>query len=122
MKRHARQWVQCYFWTTEAPWTCTVTCNKIKLPATVGFLLTGVLCGPSLLGIVSDRDAIDHVAEIGVAMLLFTIGMELSGEALNRLKRPVFLGGSLQIGLTVLVVMGLALVGGYTYQQGIFMG
>ena len=100
----------------------TVTCNKIKLPATVGFLLTGVLCGPSLLGIVSDRDAIDHVAEIGVAMLLFTIGMELSGEALNRLKRPVFLGGSLQIGLTVLVVMGLALFGGYTYQQGIFMG
>ncbi len=100
----------------------TVTCNKIKLPATVGFLLTGVLCGPSLLGIVSDRDAIDHVAEIGVAMLLFTIGMELSGEALNRLKRPVFLGGSLQIGLTVLAVMGLALFGGYTYQQGIFMG
>ena len=100
----------------------TVTCNKIKLPATVGFLLTGVLCGPSLLGIVSDREAIDHVAEIGVAMLLFTIGMELSGEALNRLKRPVFLGGSLQIGLTVLAVMGLALLGGYSYQQGVFMG
>ena len=100
----------------------TVTCNKIKLPATVGFLLTGVLCVPSLLGIVSDREAIDHVAELGVAMLLFTIGMELSGEALNRLKRPVFLGGSLQIGLTVLAVMGLALLGGYTYQQGIFIG
>ncbi|MDD4700904.1 MAG: cation:proton antiporter [Desulfovibrio sp.] len=100
----------------------TVTCNKIKLPATVGFLLTGVLCGPSLLGIVSDREAIGHVADLGVAMLLFTIGMELSGEALNRLKRPVFLGGSLQIGLTVLAVMGLALLGGYTYQQGVFMG
>lgn len=100
----------------------TITCNKIKLPATVGFLLTGVLCGPSLLGIVSDREAIDQVAELGVAMLLFTIGMELSGEALNRLKRPVFMGGSLQIGLTVLAVMGLALLGGYSYQQGVFMG
>ena len=82
----------------------TIVCNRLKLPATVGFLLTGVLCGPSLLGIVSNREAIDQVADIGVAMLLFTIGMELSGDALNRLKRPVFLGGSLQIGLTVLAV------------------
>ena len=74
----------------------TIVCNRLKLPATVGFLLTGVLCGPSLLGIVSNREAIDQVADIGVAMLLFTIGMELSGDALSRLKRPVFLGGSLQ--------------------------
>mgnify|MGYP000376040547 CR=1 FL=1 len=65
----------------------TIVCNKIKLPATVGFLLTGVLCGPSLLGIVKDMRAIDHIAELGVAMLLFTIGMELSGEALNRLSK-----------------------------------
>ena len=90
----------------------TIVCNRLKLPATVGFLLTGVLCGPSLLGIVSNREAIDQVADIGVAMLLFTIGMELSGDALSRLKRPVFLGGSLQIGLTVLAVTGLAVLKG----------
>lgn len=101
----------------------TLLCNKIRLPATVGFLLTGVLCGPSLLGVVKDRQAIDHVAEIGVAMLLFTIGMELSGEALNRLKRPVFLGGSLQIGLTVVAVTGLTmLLEQTTYQQGLLWG
>ncbi|WP_165174788.1 cation:proton antiporter [Desulfovibrio sp. ZJ369] len=100
----------------------TIICNRLKLPATVGFLLTGVLCGPSLLGIVSNREAIDHVAEIGVAMLLFTIGMELSGEALNRLKRPVFLGGSLQIGLTVLAVTSLTLLQGGAWQTGVFWG
>lgn len=100
----------------------TIVCNKLKLPATVGFLITGVLCGPSLLGIVTDHEAIDNVAEIGVAMLLFTIGMELSGDALNRLKRPVFLGGSLQIGLTVLAVTGLAVWQGTTYQKGVFWG
>ena len=101
----------------------TIVCNKIKLPATVGFLLTGVLCGPSLLGIVKDMQAIDHIAELGVAMLLFTIGMELSGEALNRLKRPVFLGGSLQIGLTVLAVAGIAmLLRDAPYQKGLFWG
>ena len=88
----------------------TIICNRLKLPATVGFLITGVLSGPSMLRIVSDHEAIDQVAEIGVAMLLFTIGMELSGEALNRLKRPVFLGGSLQIGLTVLAVAAVALL------------
>lgn len=100
----------------------TILCNRLKLPATVGFLLTGVLCGPSLLGIVSDREAIDQVAEIGVAMLLFTIGMELSGDALSRLKRPVFMGGSLQIGLTVLAITGIALLHGVSWQRGVFWG
>lgn len=100
----------------------TIICNRLKLPATVGFLLTGVLCGPSLLGIVKDHEAIDQVAEIGVAMLLFTIGMELSGDALNRLKRPVFLGGSLQIGLTVFAVTLVGLLYGTTWQQGVFWG
>ena len=99
-----------------------LVCNKIKLTATVGFLLTGVLCGPSLLGIV-DSQSISDVAELGVAMLLFTIGMELSGEALSRLKRPVFLGGSLQIGLTVLAIAGLtALLDGTSLPNGIFWG
>lgn len=101
----------------------TLVCNRLKLPATVGFLLTGVLCGPSVLGIVKDHQAIDHVAEIGVAMLLFTIGMELSGEALNRLKRPVFMGGSLQIGLTVIAVAGIAvLLRNNTWQVGVLWG
>lgn len=100
----------------------TIFCNRLKLPATVGFLITGVLCGPSVLAIVGDHKAIDQVAELGVAMLLFTIGMELSGEALNRLKRPVFLGGSLQISLTVLAVAGLALLYGTSWRLGIFWG
>lgn len=100
----------------------TILCNRVKLPATVGFLLTGVLCGPSLLGIVKDHEAIDQVAELGVAMLLFTIGMELSGDALSRLKKPVFVGGSLQISLTVLAVTGIAVAYGTTWQLGIFWG
>lgn len=100
----------------------TIACNKMKLPTTVGFLLTGVLCGPSLLGIIQDRTGIGHVAEIGVAMLLFTIGMELSGDALNRLKRPVFLGGGLQLGLTVLAVAGLVKLYGLSWQKGVFWG
>ena len=100
----------------------TLVCNRARLPATVGFLLTGVLCGPHALRLVSNREAIDQVAEIGVAMLLFTIGMELSGEALNRLKRPVFMGGSLQIGLTVLAVAALGMLWGTGWRLGVFWG
>ena len=83
----------------------TLVCNRLKLPATVGFLLTGAIFGPNAFGLVSDQHAVSEIAEIGVAMLMFTIGMELSGDSLNRLKRPVFLGGTLQIGLTILAVM-----------------
>lgn len=100
----------------------TIVCNRAKLPATVGFLLTGVLCGPSMLGIVGDKEAIDQIADLGVAMLLFTIGMELSGDALSRLRRPVFLGGSLQIGLTVAAICGLAMLQGASWQRGVLWG
>lgn len=102
----------------------TIVCTRLKLPATVGFLLTGVICGPhGLLHFVRDMEAIDQIAEIGVAMLLFTIGMELSGDALNRLKRPVFLGGSLQIGLTVAAICGLSLLRHPgNWQLGVFWG
>ncbi len=100
----------------------TLLCSRFKLPVIVGFLLTGVLCGPSALGVVRDHHAITHIADLGVAMLLFTIGMELSGEALNRLKRPVFLGGSLQIGLTLLAITGLRVLQGNRWEIGLLWG
>lgn len=100
----------------------TIACFRLRLPATVGFLLTGILCGPSMLGIVSDIHSVDVMAELGVALLLFTIGMELSGDALARLKKPVFLGGSLQIGLTIAATVAVYMLRDHTLQKGIFMG
>ncbi|MBQ7585930.1 MAG: cation:proton antiporter [Desulfovibrionaceae bacterium] len=101
----------------------TLFCNKLRLPVTVGFLLTGVLCGPTALGVVSDVETIEQIADIGVAILLFTIGMELSGEALSRLRRPVFLGGTLQIGLTILVVTACSVFFKILpWQKGVFWG
>lgn len=101
----------------------TMVCARVRLPSVVGFLFTGILCGPSLLGVVNDMKAIDTLAEIGVALLLFTIGMELSGSALARLKKPVFIGGSLQIFLTVGVVAVLHTVAQHgTWSSGIFFG
>ena len=99
-----------------------ILCAKLRLPATVGFLISGMLCGPSVLRVVSDKHAVDMLAEIGVAFLLFTIGMELSGEALARLRKPVLVGGTLQIGVTVAVIAGLSVMLGYSLPAGISFG
>ena len=100
-----------------------ILCARLRLPATVGFLISGILCGPSVLRIVSDKHAVDTLAEIGVALLLFTIGMELSGEALARLRKPVFVGGTIQIGVTVAVMAVLTMMlKNYSLPTGIMFG
>ena len=58
-------------------------------------------CGPSALGLVPNMGAVDTMADVGVAFLLFTIGMELSGRELMRMKKPLFVGGSAQVLLCV---------------------
>jgi monovalent cation:H+ antiporter-2, CPA2 family len=74
--------------------------HRLRLPSVVGFLLTGVLIGPSGLRIIKATGPIDVLAEIGVVMLLFTIGIEFSLERLRQIKKSFFLGGGLQILLT----------------------
>lgn len=59
-----------------------LVCHKIRIPPIVGFLLTGVLCGPTALGLVENIHAVELLSEVGVVLLLFTIGMEMSGEEL----------------------------------------
>ncbi|MBQ4615777.1 MAG: cation:proton antiporter [Mailhella sp.] len=84
-----------------------LVCHRFRLPSIVGFLLTGVLCGPSALGLIPNKEAVDIMAEVGVAFLMFTIGMELSGKELIRMKRPLLLGGTAQVVLTMAAVFAL---------------
>ncbi len=87
-------------------------CFRLRLVPIAGFLIAGVLIGPNALGLVSDQALVDILAEIGVILLLFTIGVEFSLEKLARIQRAIFLGGGLQVGLTVVVVtLGLAAFG-----------
>ena len=65
--------------------------TKIKIPTVVGYLMTGILCGPHLLSLVDGRHEIELMAEIGVVLLLFTIGMEFSLKHLLKIRRIVFL-------------------------------
>ncbi len=86
-------------------------CHKIKLPAIIGFLLTGALVGPHGLHLVKSVHEVDLMAEIGVVLLLFTIGLEFSLKELFRLKRLVLIGGSLQVFLTIIVTSAIIFFG-----------
>ena len=97
--------------------------NKLKLPSVVGFLLTGIIAGPYALGLIADIDIIDVLADIGVILLLFIIGMEFSIKKLLKIRNIVFIGGILQVSLTILVVMGiLHYFTHFPYNQAIFVG
>src|SRR5512138_402049 len=81
-----------------------VVLRRFKLPSIIGFLVTGVVAGPHALGLIKDSHQVEQMAEYGVVLLLFTIGIEFSLKELMRIKQLVFLGGGLQLCLTILAV------------------
>lgn len=78
--------------------------RRLGLGATLGYLISGVLIGPQVLGLVGDAEGKLGIAEIGIALLLFLVGLELSPARLWRLKRDIFGFGLLQV-----VLCGLAI-------------
>lgn len=96
--------------------------HRLRLPTIVGFMITGVIIGPYGLGLISDVHAIELLADLGVALLLFTIGLEFSLHRILEMKRLVLFGGSLQVVLTVLSVTVIAVGLGRSIKQAIFFG
>ncbi|MDO9097850.1 MAG: cation:proton antiporter [Candidatus Methanoperedens sp.] len=94
----------------------------LRIAPIVGYLIAGVLLGPSMLGVVSDIGLIEVLAEVGVILLLFLIGVEFSLQELFRLSRAVFVGGFLQVFLTTLAVLLISLSLGASFEQGLFVG
>ena len=97
-------------------------CTRLKLPPIVGFLLAGLVMGPFGFGLVKSMHDVEVLAEIGIVLLLFTIGIEFSIKDLLRSKRAVLLGGSLQVVLTIVISMVLSLQFGFAPNQAIFAG
>ena len=96
--------------------------QRLKLPSILGFLITGILIGPNGLGLVHESEQIEIISEIGIILLLFVIGMELSIKHLLSIKNTVFIGGSLQVGLTVLVSAFIYSLLGHSWSESIFIG
>lgn len=96
--------------------------QRLMLPSIIGFLVTGILAGPHALAVIESSHEVEKLAEIGVILLLFTIGIELSLKELIRIKHLLLWGGGLQVGATILVVMGAGGWGGYKVQEAVFFG
>ncbi|MBN2225155.1 MAG: cation:proton antiporter [Deltaproteobacteria bacterium] len=96
--------------------------NRLYIPAVVGFLLTGIIIGPHGLSLITGIQEVDVLAEIGVVLLLLTLGIEFSIKNLIRIGRSVIIGGSLQVFLTILVMGVLAKCTGMPPGKSIFFG
>jgi len=96
--------------------------HRLRQPAIVGFLASGVLMGPHGLSLIADVHQVELLAEIGVVLLLFTIGLEFSISKLNQMRQLVLGGGSLQVLGTILLIGGGAWLLGLPPAQAVFFG
>ncbi len=102
--------------------------QKLKIPSVIGLIFTGILIGPSGIGAVYDQKLIATLAELGVILLLFTIGLEFSLDDLKKLKNIVLVGGVVQILFTGLSISALsywfmfAIGHSITFSSAVFLG
>lgn len=98
--------------------------NRLKQPVLLGYLISGLVVGPYGLRLLSDVPQIQAIAEIGVAFLLFALGVEFSLTELQRVKNIAVKGSLMQMGFTALLVFGITVLMGWAESpmQGIFLG
>ena len=96
--------------------------TRIKVPAIIGYLITGVIAGPHLLALINSPENVEVMAEIGVILLMFTIGLEFSLNHLLNIRRIVFLGGFMQLLLTAGATLLMARVYQFGWAESVFVG
>ena len=106
----------------EPPSVILPQSDFLKLPSILGFLVTGIVIGPYGFSLIGASDQIEVISEVGVILLLFVIGMELSLKQLASIKNTVFIGGSLQVGLTILISGFAYYFLGNTIEEAVFVG
>ncbi len=96
--------------------------HRLGIPSIVGFLLTGALAGPNGLGLITNMHEVELMAEVGVVLLLFTIGLEFSLKQLLRIKGDVLVGGLLQVGGAIALMAFFARLGDVSWNVSLFIG
>lgn len=100
----------------------TLILVRLKLPMVAGLLAAGAIIGPPGLGWVHDLSAIEMLAEVGVVLLLFTIGLEFSLQRLRHIFRQVALGGLVQVCLTTVATALVARLFSLPLATGVLLG
>ncbi|HLF13623.1 MAG TPA: cation:proton antiporter [Bacteroidota bacterium] len=96
--------------------------HRLRLPTIVGFILAGVIIGPHGTGLIREISDVQTLAEIGIALLLFSIGMELSFERIMKMWTSVLLGGGLQVLITAIATTGILYFFDFTFSEALFTG
>ncbi len=92
-----------------------VVFTRLRLPSLVGFLLAGALIGPHGIGLIDQSETVSAVAEIGLILLLFMVGLQLSFAQLTQLGSRIIFAGLAQLGVTAVVIaVAVAAAGGTT--------
>jgi len=96
--------------------------HKLNMPSLVGFLVAGIIIGPYGMGLIKNTHEVETMAEIGVVLLLFTIGIEFSMTRLMRMKKAVIVGGGAQVLLTIAISAAAAYLAAGGINRSIFFG
>ncbi len=96
--------------------------HRLKMPPIVGFLIAGIVAGPHGTGLIKHQELVEHLAEVGVVVLLFTVGMELAVGHVGRMRRAIVVGGGFQVGITVAIGTIVSLVAGVPFGAAAFLG
>ena len=96
--------------------------TRLGVVPIVGFLAAGTIIGPSGTGLISDIDLVNQSADIGVMLLLFTLGIEFSLARVRRLASLFLVGGAVQVGLTTAIVAGVVAAFGVEWRTAVFTG
>lgn len=99
-----------------------IICASLKQSPIIGYLAAGTLLGPNVLGVVGSGDEVEILAELGIALLLFTIGLEFSWRRVAGLGRAAIGGGVLQVVTTMALVAGVGLLAGVPMRSAWALG
>ncbi len=97
-------------------------CNLLKIPHLIGYLLTGIVLSPNTTSLLSEAHEVEVYAEIGVILLLFTVGLEFSFGNLKKIKNYVLIGGALQVLFTIFITAVLIYAMGRSLAESVFWG
>jgi hypothetical protein len=95
---------------------------KLKIPSLIGFIISGIIIGPNGVGLINDIHFIRILAEIGVILLLFTIGIEFSMTKLLKIRKAVLGGGGAQVFLTIVISAALTYIAIGNINKSLFCG
>ncbi|MBP7835028.1 cation:proton antiporter, partial [Candidatus Saccharibacteria bacterium] len=94
----------------------------IRQPLIIGYILTGLLVGPSFLNLIQSSETIGVFASIGIALLLFIVGLGLNPRVIKEVGKIAGLAGVLQITLTTILGYGFGQIAGYTKTESLLIG